>query len=260
VGSGWERPSPREPSAGWDRPAPPPPASDATGGWDRAPPPPPRRPEPPTPAAARSAPPSEPRPAAAADSEFLTRLAKGAGIPEQVFLGQKPGDVAEEIGLLFRIVAENLKQLLSARSESRGLLRSSRQTMVQAFDNNPLKFSPTPEDALRIIFGPQTKSYLDARQTVKQSFEDVKTHQLKTYAAMQQAVQMLVEDLDPSEVEKGVEADRGLGKVVGSRKARLWDAYVARWEAKAARHDNGLVDAFMIYFSECYQRNANKIR
>ena len=34
----------------------------------------------------------------------------------------------------------------------------------------------------------------------------------------------------------------------------MWDAYVARWEAKTAPYEDGLVDAFMLYFAECYDR------
>jgi type VI secretion system protein ImpI len=40
--------------------------------------------------------------------------------------------------------------------------------------------------------------------------------------------------------------------MVGSRKARLWDIYVARWQAHARRHDHGILDTFMDYFARCY--------
>ena len=62
---------------------------------------------------------------------------------------------------------------------------------------------------------------------------------------MQHAVRMLAEDLDPDAISETVEADRGVTAVSwGSRKAKLWDAYVTRWQAKTAAHGNGLVDAF----------------
>jgi type VI secretion system protein ImpI len=127
--------------------------------------------------------------------------------------------------------------------------------MIEAFDNNPLKFAPTSEEALRMMFAPRTRSYLDARQTVKQSFEDLKAHQINTYAAMQQALRMLMEELDPHAVEK--ESGGGL---VGSRKAKQWEAYLARWDERVGRNDNGLLDLFMKYFAEAYQRNADKNR
>ncbi|VTZ28367.1 hypothetical protein MPC1_8710002 [Methylocella tundrae] len=72
---------------------------------------------------------------------------------------------------------------------------------------------------------------------------------------MQGAVKMLIEDLDPEDIEKTLEPDRGLSALIASRKAKLWDAYVARWRAKAHRHDDGLIGAFMFYFPQCYDRN-----
>ena len=48
--------------------------------------------------------------------------------------------------------------------------------MVQAIDNNPLKFAPSTEDAMRIMFGPPTQSYLDATRAIEQSFADLKEH------------------------------------------------------------------------------------
>ena len=71
---------------------------------------------------------------------------------------------------------------------------------------------------------------------------------------MQQALDMLVEDLDPQKIELDSGGDRGLAGMVGSRKARLWDAYIARWHAKARRHEGGMLDVFMDYFAECYDR------
>ena len=48
--------------------------------------------------------------------------------------------------------------------------------------------------------------------------------------------------------------------MIGSRKARLWDAYVARWQAKTRGQDGGLVDVFMQYFAECYDRGGVRNR
>jgi type VI secretion system protein ImpI len=196
----------------------------------------------------------------AGDAQVLRRFARGAGIPEEVIAWRDPGEFAELLGSLMRLVAEDLKQLLLARAESKRLARSTKQTMVQALDNNPLKFSPTPEDALRLMFGRPTSGYLDARHTFEESFKDLKVHQVKTYAAMQAALRLLVEDLDPQAIEEAVGPDKGLGALVGTRKAKAWETYLARWAAKTAPHEDGLVDAFMLYFAECYDRSGGKAR
>jgi type VI secretion system protein ImpI len=45
--------------------------------------------------------------------------------------------------------------------------------------------------------------------------------------------------------------------MIGSRKARLWEAYLARWRASTERHDDGLVDVFMLNFADCYDRGSD---
>ncbi len=196
---------------------------------------------------------TSPPPSGASD-EFVRLVAQGAGVPEQTFLQSNAKELAQSLGVLMRVVTDNLRQLLAARQQSKRMARSSDQTTVQAVDNNPLKFSPSTEDALRLMFGPPTRSYLDARRAFEQSFEDLKTHQIKTYSGMQQAVAMLVEDFDPEAIDRDTCPDKGLSALVTSRKAKLWDAYVARWQAKARRNEGGLTDVFMDYFAECYDR------
>lgn len=207
----------------------------------------------------RSAPPVAPQGRAAASDPagalFVRRFAEAAGLPPEAIAKQDAEELATLLGGLMKIVAEDVKQLLSARLEAKRLARSAHQTTIQAADNNPLKFSPTAHDALRLMFGPPTRSYLGPAPALRQSFGDLKKHQLDTLAAMQGAVRMLVEDLDPDRIEEAVEPDRGLSALIASRKAKLWDAYVARWRAKAHRHDDGLIGAFMFYFPQCYDRN-----
>ena len=187
-----------------------------------------------------------------ATAKFTQLLARGAGLPDDAVAGRVPGELAEQLGRLMKLATDNMKQLLEARQQAKRLARSPNQTTVQAINNNPLKFAPTAEDALRIMFGSQNRSYLDSERAFAQGFDDLKKHQIKTYVAMQQAVTMLMKDMDPATIEAASQSDRGLAGMVGSRKARLWDIYVARWQAHAKRHDNGILDTFMDYFARCY--------
>ena len=208
--------------------------------------------------APRQSPPGSAEDAQAGQPDVLARIARAAGIPERAIAGRDPAALADDIGAVLRLMAQNLAQMLSSRSETKSLMRSSSRTMIRALENNPLKFTAAPEEALAIMLGPPTRNYLDARTTVERSFADLKAHQMQTYGAMQGALEALFEDLAPEKIDASVEADRGLGALVGSRKAKLWDAYVERWRAKAKRSDGRLSEAFMLLFAESYDRLQRK--
>jgi type VI secretion system protein ImpI len=192
--------------------------------------------------------------------EFIRRFAKGAGVPEQIFSRNDGLQLAEDLGELMRLTVEGMTQLLGARFKAKRFARSSNQTTIQAFDNNPLKFAPTPQDALKIMFGPRTSGYLDAKRSFEAGFHDLKAHQIRTFSAMQHALRMLLEDLQPQAIDAATEADKGLAAFLYARKSRLWDIYVARWQAKALRHEDGLMDAFMLYFADCYDEASESMQ
>jgi type VI secretion system protein ImpI len=190
-----------------------------------------------------------------AGQDFVTRFAASAGIPAEAIATDDPGELAELVGSLIGLVVEELWQLLEARRETKRMVRCSDPTMTRADNNNPLKFAPTPQDALRQMFGPPSRAFLSARPALHQSFADLKRHQIDTISAMQGAVRMLIEDFDPREIEAALGGERGISAMLGSRKAKLWDIYCARWRAKARSHDDGLFGAYMEYFAKCYDRN-----
>jgi type VI secretion system protein ImpI len=215
---------------------------------------PPREPDPAPPASAPSPPPD-----GAPISEFIARIVAAAGIEARAVAGRDPLVLADEIGAALRITAQNLAQLLHSRAETKTLMRVSGRTMIPRLaDNNPLKFMSDAGEALAIMFGPRTRSYLDARASFEQSFADVKAHQLLTFGAMQGALEALFEDLAPDKIDRSVEPERGLGALVSSRKAKLWDIYVERWRAKTKRSDGRLNEAFTALFAEAYDRLQNK--
>ena len=224
-----------------------PPASRSEGASDR-----PVAPIPQAPVAS-AAPPNTRR--QGEDDDFIRRVARAANLPDDFFTGKDANQFADQLGETIRISVSSLMQLLQARNEAKRFTRSTSQTTIQATENNPLKFSPTVEDAIRIMFGPKTHSYLDARRAFAQGFDDLKSHQLKTYMAMQHAVAMLVADLDPAAIIKDLEADESIVDKMRSRKSRLWDAFLMRWKASLGRESNGAIEAFMLHFADYYDQD-----
>jgi type VI secretion system protein ImpI len=237
------------------RPASPPPALDQD---DLEP----RIPTPTRPATVDSTPgrplPREPQAGGVQASEVLDRIARAAGVPSDVFASRNPDELADEIGAVLRLMAENLGQMLASRAESKTLMRSSSRTMIRAVENNPLKFAGSPSEALGIMFGPRTRNYLDAQATIERSFGDLKAHQILTFSAMQGALDALFEDLAPERIDHSVEPEKGIGALISSRKAKLWDIYVERWRAKTKRADGRLLEAFIALFAQAYDRLQGK--
>jgi type VI secretion system protein ImpI len=226
------------------------------------------RPRPQSPRQAEAPPPAyEPRAPAApappvdrghAEREFLRQFALGANLPEDAFAGRRADEFAYELGVIMRIASANLMQLLTARAAAKTLARSTERTMIQQTDNNPLKFMPSAEEAVRVMLSGRSTSYLDGRQAIERGFNDLQTHQMATYTAMQQALAALLEDLDPKSISSAAGASKP--SLLGSAKAKAWETYSARWEARAGQYEHGMLDAFLLLFSEFYDRVSRQKR
>ena len=210
------------------------------------------------PAAPQAAPAAPPAGRDQFEREFLRQFARGANLPEDAFAGRNAEELAYELGALMRIASANLMQLLTARAAAKTLARSTERTMIQQTDNNPLKFMPTPEEAVRVMLSGNSASYLDGRQAFERGFADLQTHQMATYTAMQQALKALLEDLDPQEIASA--AGTSKPSLLGSGKASAWETFTARWEAKAGQYEHGMLDAFLMLFSEFYDRVSRQRR
>jgi type VI secretion system protein ImpI len=202
----------------------------------------------------RTPPDSERQPAppdASMSSEYVRRFAAGAGIPEEVLARMDAGAVAELSGRLLNLACLHIMTMLHARAEAKALSRTGNRTMIQPADNNPLKFMPSAEEALRVMLSPETRGYLDAKRAIEAAFADLKMHQIASLAAMQAAAAELFDDLSPEAIAKAVESRKSL---LTGGKGRQWDAYAERWAAKVGRREHGMLGAFLELFAEQYDK------
>ncbi|TIQ41094.1 MAG: type VI secretion system-associated FHA domain protein TagH [Mesorhizobium sp.] len=186
----------------------------------------------------------------AADADGLLRdIAKAAGMPPDLLRSRDPQEVAAEIGTVLRTTVEQLSLLLKARAAAKVLAKSTHRTMIGAENNNPLKFVPGTDDILEIMFAKRRAGYLDAAHSVEDAFRDLKTHELATYAAMQAALSRLLDDLSPEAIARKLPPAS-----FSSKKSQAWDALVATWRTMEEKHENGMLDVFLAYFSEAYAK------
>ncbi len=184
---------------------------------------------------------------------LMDLICQGAGLPPGSLSAGDEADTAREIGQALRILAEDLAMLLQARAIAKQSVRSGQRTMIGREDNNPLKFMPGPDEALRTMFGPPRAGYMRGAAAIRQGFDDIKRHQHATHAAMQPALARLLDDLAPEAIESRAEKS-----LLASRKARAWEIYVQRWDAKIHANENGMLDVFLKYFAEAYDQQTRK--
>lgn len=185
-------------------------------------------------------------------SELLALICEAAGIDPQVMASRDSREVARDLGLVLRTSTEQLSSLLQGRANAKRIAKSANRTMIGAADNNAMKFTADAGEALDIMFRRARAGYLDGPASFREAFQDLHSHEKATFAAMQKALARLTEDLTPESVE-----DKVTG-AFGSHKAKAWDLYVQRWNAKTEHHENGILDVFFAYFSEFYDAMTKK--
>jgi len=204
------------------------------------------------PAVAASQPPHRPMPGAATasteNSDLMQAFCIGAGLDPTAFEAVEPEVLARMLGRSMRLVAAEIMTQLQLRAAAKQFTRGGDRTMRTADHNNPLKFMPDVEQALEAMFLRPRAGFLQGPEALQEALLDLRRHQVALFAALQPALTQLLGDLAPEEIE----ASAGGGLLGGSRKTKAWEIFVERWDAKAAPHENGILDAFLTQFAAAY--------
>nr|WP_321455751.1 type VI secretion system-associated FHA domain protein TagH [uncultured Cohaesibacter sp.] len=189
-------------------------------------------------------------------SDFLSAMAQAAGIKPEIFLEQDSRYLAQQIGAVLRVSTQEMSNLLKARTKAKLMAKSANRTMIGAMENNPLKFIPTPEECIGLMFSNRDRVYKNGEDSFREAFCDLQTHELATYSAMQKALGRLIQEFDPEVIEE--KASKSKRAALGSKKARAWDVYQERWDLMNETNQNGILDVFLSYFSAAYDENVDK--
>ncbi len=187
---------------------------------------------------------AKPQPAqvlAPADSELLKQFLVGAGIDDPDFLPPEQWSaLMRSSGELLRSLMEGLMLVLRARAELKSQFRVSVTTM-RAVNNNPLKFTPSVDDAIKLMLAPTHPGFLAPKEAVREGFSDIMNHQMAMTAGIQAALAEILHGFDPVPIEK----TQGEG-VLFQKKAKCWEYYVERYpQLKAVAQEEFFGDAFV---------------
>ena len=220
-------------------PAPPPAAIQAP------PPPTPLPPAPPTPA-----------PATADAARLVAAFLEGAGVAGLDVSKQDPETYFREAGALFAAMVESLRDVLMSRAVVKGEF-GVEQTMLRPRNNNALKFSVTPQDAVSALLQPGRPGYMPPLQATREAFDDVRIHQLAVMAGVQSALMNLLRTFDPAILESRLAKASVVESLLpATRRAKLWEAFCAAYKDIARDADSDFQAVFGREFARAYTEQA----
>jgi len=164
---------------------------------------------------------SGPASKSAAERDLFASFLAGAGIaPATGWVKDEDiPAVMNTVGVLFRSFVEGMMTVMRARAELKSQFRVSVTTM-RPVENNPLKFTPNVDDALKIMLARNHPGFSDPAEAVQGGFADLMNHQMAMTAGIQAALAAALKRFDPQRFEKLYEDG-----IVFQRKAKCWDAY-----------------------------------
>jgi type VI secretion system protein ImpI/type VI secretion system protein len=185
-------------------------------------------------------------------ADMLSIFLKAAGIEGTSGLPQKnPPALMHTAGAVFRELMGGLMTVLRGRSELKSHLRVL-MTTFKSTENNPLKFSPTVEEAMKIVLTNNHPGFLDAVDAVHEGFENIRNHQLALNAGVQAALASILKRFDPQNF-----LDKFAEGIVLHKKAKCWDEYRQEYQRIV---EEAIEDFFGEEFVSAYEIQINKLR
>jgi type VI secretion system FHA domain protein len=201
--------------------------------------------------------PPPPAPTAQHDPALLAAFFEGAGLAVTAIPPEEQEEAMRAIGALFRAFVSGTRDVLMSRAEIKSEMRVE-QTMIRSRDNNALKFSITPEEALHALLRPNRPGYKAPLASVEEAFDDIRSHELAVMAGMQTGLLALLKRFDPATLENRLQKNV-LDILPSARKARFWEMFCATYKDIAREAEDDFQALFGREFAKAYTAQINKL-
>ena len=203
----------------------------------------------------------QPLPVADANQpDLLQAFLRGAGL-DQLRLDKAQAEAQmESIGRSYRLMVEGLIDVLRARSSLKGEFRMQ-QTVIQPVENNPLKFAPNADEALLLLLRHSNQAFMAPDVAVRDSFDDLRAHQLAVMAGVEAAIKHLLTRFEPAQLEERMGKPGGLSSIFnGSRQAQYWQQFTELYSNISREAQEDFQDLFGREFSRAYEEHSSRQR
>ncbi|HUL83707.1 MAG TPA: type VI secretion system-associated FHA domain protein TagH [Gammaproteobacteria bacterium] len=195
--------------------------------------------------------------AANATSVTLDAFFRGAGLPALRLDDKQIEQTLHRLGQLMRELILGLNENLHLRTEQKNALRVP-TTTIQPQNNNPLKFSASVDESLGNLLFRNTSEYLQAVESVREAFTDIKQHQQSLLGALRIAIADYIARLDPEELENKFSGGKRGGIMNAANKLKYWDLYKDLYQVVAQGQPGQLPQQFLEELSRAYEQEGTR--
>jgi FHA domain-containing protein len=214
--------------------------------------------------AAESTVPPDPRPIAAsprsADAAAAwSAFCEGAGVKLELPDGADPA-VMRLAGTLLRAAIDGTLRLMAVRSATRHELHAQ-VTMIQARNNNPLKFSPDAQAALEQLLQPPVRGFVPGPVALTEAMDDLLGHAIGTMAGTRSALEGVLARFAPQPLEDKLAGKTVIDSVLPmARKAKLWELYLQHYDGIREEAHEDFHSLFGKAFLAAYEQQLEQLR
>lgn len=193
-----------------------------------------------------------------AGDALLQAFLRGAGVEHLRIDAADAAQQMEAIGRSYRLMVEGLIDVLRARSSLKGEFRMQ-QTTIAPVQNNPLKFAPNADEALLLLLRQGSQAFMSADAALRDSFDDLRAHQLAVMAGVEAALEHLLARFEPARLEERLAPAAGLSKLFGgSRQAHCWQQFTTLYGQISREAEDDFQDLFGREFSRAYEAHSQR--
>jgi FHA domain-containing protein len=224
-------------------------------------------------------PPRATAPATQAPAEPVAPLpaARAAGTPDADALvlwaafcegaGIEPGAGAaateermRRLGRILRSAVEGTLRLMAVRASTKHELRAG-VTVIQARNNNPLKFAPDAKAGVEQLVQPPMRGFLDGPAAMDDAMVDLVGHSIGTVAGLRAAVEGMLDRFAPQALEAQLVGRSMLDNLLPmSRRARLWDLYLQHHRTLREEAQEDFHTLFGKAFLAAYEQQVERLK
>src|SRR5690554_133506 len=163
------------------------------------------------------------------------------------------------IGSILSHLTAGTINMVHERSVTKHEMRAN-VTIIASGGNNPLKFAPDTQSALRQLLGTTFSGFMDPVSAIREAYEDLSAHQIGLMMGARAAVYEVVNKFSPERLQRYLSTSKLMDTILPmSHKSRLWELYEKNYSELAGDAKEDFEVLFQQAFADAYEQEVERM-